>query len=247
MSQDFKIQNICDHRIIRELGSLKPNRTDITVLYPIASESSLILYVDSTEIKREDYDVLTLEDGPAVIPRRIIRLKKRIKSAFPLVEVSYYSIIDRCPKCLDSGVVDDIKISSSGDVALIKDEALLLQQVEKFIITRLGSNTFHNWMGTTLQDLTGTKITDMDLIRSRVIDQVNSAVDKLRDVQNQQQAAGRVLTPGEIYGRTIGINVAKTEDPSTIEVVLFFTARSGKQIEFSQLLELERFKKRLNI
>jgi len=247
MSQDFKIQNICDHRIYREKATLRANRKDILLVYPIASETSCKVYVDGSEVAKEDYEIITISDNRNYVPKRLIRMKRRIRNQFPLVEVDYLTVLERCPKCLGVSVVDDIRISTDGDVALVKDEGYLVQQVEKFIVTQIGSNTFHNWMGTDLQSLIGTKVADIDLINSRVTNQINTAVNKLIDLQEQQIAAGRVMTPGELYGTTLGISVEETGDYSVFEVTLSFTARSGKTIEYSQLLELSQFRQRLGI
>jgi hypothetical protein len=247
MSQDFKIQNICDHKIIREEALLSFNRKDITVGLPIVSTNDISLYISGNLVPKENYTIQNLETAQDEYPRRVLRMRKRIKVAFPIVEVSYVTVAERCPKCLGVRVIDDYKLSHEGDIALVKDEAYLVQQVEKYIVTRLGSNKFHSWMGTTLQSLIGTKVTDIDLLRSRITDQVNSAISKLVDVQSQLIASGRKLTLGEIYGTTQSLVVQPTDDPTMFEVILSFTARSGKTIEYSQFLELDQFRKRLNV
>ena len=253
MSQDFKIQNLCDHRIVREEAQLSPDRKDITVRYPISSTNDMSLYIMDNLVNREDYTVVNLEvlggsDATQYsYPRRILRMGNRIKHAFPRVEVSYITVAERCPKCLGAKVLDDFKYSSEGDIALVKDEAYLVQQVEKYIVTKLGTNGFHDWVGTNLQSLIGTKVTDLDLLTSRITDQVNSAISKLVDVQSQLATAGRQLTAGETYGTTRGILVQPTEDPTLFEIILSFTAKSGKGIEYSQFLELNQFRQRLNV
>lgn len=247
MSQDFKIQNLCDHRIVREKALLDLNRRDISVRYPIASTSGISLYLLNALINKEDYVLKTVEVSHDQYPKSMLRMVKRIKNAFPLVEVSYTTVAERCPKCLGIKVIDDYIISSSGDISLVKDEAYLVQQVEKYIVTKLGSNRFHNWMGTTLQSLAGSKVTDIDLVRSRIVDQVSSAIGKLVDVQSQLASAGRILSPGETYGTTRSITIIPSEDPTLFEVNVSFTARSGKAIEYSQFLELNQFRQRLSV
>ena len=247
MSQDIKIQNKCDHRIFKELGSLNVDRRSIVVKYPIGSALKVNLYINGALINKKDYIVKTLVNEQDRIPVRELELKRIRREYNPIIEVDYFTIAERCPKCLGVKILDDMKFDGDGNVTLIKDEAYLLQQVEKFIVTRLGSNKFHDWMGTSLQDLVGTKITDIDIVNTRIREQVESAIDKLIQVQSRQISIGKKMTSGELYGKTLEISVEETEDISIVEVYVSFTARSGKTIEYSQYLEFNKLRQRLNV
>lgn len=244
MSLDIKIQNKCDHYINWERVTLRDDRRSIYVSYPIASAASLSLRINNVIIPRTEYSIATKSEKLTVESFFYIFMRKKIKLNDPIVEVRYVTSQTYCPKCLSVRILDDINYTEKGDFQTINKEFLLVQQVEKYIVTKLGSNIFHDWMGTGLHNLIGSAIKDKELIRSRIVEQVNGGIEKLKTVQRQLQGAGRNLDAGELFGQIISIDVEDTEDPTIVLVTVAFTAQSGRTVEFSQFIELTEFRER---
>ena len=244
MSSDIKIQNKCDHLINWEKATLYRDKRSIEVSYRIAAVASLNLRINNVVISSEDYDVVPKSTIKVVEPYFYILMKEKIRHYDPLIEAKYTTFLDYCPKCEGVRVVDDSVYTQSGDFKMIENEFLLVQNVEKYIITKLGSNVFHDWIGTNLHSLVGSKVMDLDALRTRVIDQVNGAIEKFRRVQKQLQGTNRLLTPGELFGELISVLVEQTDDPTMILVTVVFTAQSGRTLEFSQFLELSELRRR---
>jgi len=244
MSDDFKIQNKCDHLINWEEGDLQTDLRSIYVKYPIAAVSSVRLRINWTEVPLTEYDVVTRDVVGVVEPPLYIYMNNKIKSFEPLVEVTYTTQSKYCPKCGSVNVLDDFIYTRDGDILLNRDEGLLVQNVEKFIITRQTSNIFHEWIGTDLHTLIDSKILDLDFLRTQIVDQVNQAINKLQNVQRQALAANVNLSEGELFDKLISIDLERTEDPTIALVIVVFTAQSGKTLEFSQFLELSYARER---
>jgi len=244
MSQDIKIQNKCDHYINWEKGVLQKDKKSILIGYPIASTLSTELRINDVIRKKTDFIVVTSRKDYSLETYFYIVMKNKIKDYRPLIEVKYTTDVLHCPKCLGVKVLDDLVYKQDGDILLVEKEYLLLQLVEKYIITRVGSNVYHNWMGTGIIDLVGTSIIDIDVIRNRILNQVNSGIEKLRNVQRQLQSTRREMTPGELFGELISVEVEQAEDPTILLVTVVFTAQSGKSLEFSQYVELTNIRER---
>lgn len=235
---DIKIQNLCDHVVNWEQGALQSDRVSILFQKPIASTASLTLRINNVEIPSSQYSVEVNYDVVASDRPFIVKLKTRTRLFQPLIEAQYTTIPTFCRKCLGLRYVDDFEYVSRRDLTTIEDEALLLQNVEKYIVTKIQSNPFHSWMGTNLHTLVGSKIVDTDLLIARMTEQVNSAIDKLKTVQRQLQSSGREVTAGELFGELLDLTVEQMPDPSAFNIVVKFTAQSGKVLTFEQPVDL---------
>lgn len=247
MSQDFKIQNRCDHKINWVAGVLDSDRRRIDVPFLIASKASVVLRINNVVRSSSEYKIVTDEEAIDEVKPLYILMNNRIKHNDPLIEVKYVTFLERCPKCVGTKFLDDIKYNSSGDITQVKDEFLLLQSVEKYIVTNLRSNRFHDWIGTNLHNLVGTKILDVEQLRNKVVDEINLSVEKLKDIQRQMVSTGRPVSAGELFGNLISIDLTQDfDDLSIVSVTVRFTAQSGKRLNYTQLLELSELRQRIS-
>lgn len=245
MSYGIKIQNICDHKIHWERSFLEDDLKTINLNHPVGSVSSFSLRINNVIVDKSSY-IVTSQTGTLVaVPSSKVEMKKKIKLYEPLIESKYVCVQNFCPKCVGIRTIDDIQYTTSGDWATIDKEFLLVQQVEKVIITKIASNSFHDWYGTDLHSLVGTKVLDLDLIRSKIIENISAAVNRLKNVQRQMVASGREIDPGELFDEIISIDLEETDDPTIILVTLVFTAQSGNPLEYSQYLELSNLRERV--
>jgi hypothetical protein len=169
----------------------------------------------------------------------MILLNNRWKSPSDYFEVTYTTLPTYCSKCIGSSYLDDISYNVQGDLQTLRDEALLMQNVEKFVVTRINSNTFHTFIGTNLDGLIGSRISSVDFLTSQMITEVSKTLQKFQDLQSQYRTTNRPMTQGEIL-QTINSVTANqdTNDPSIFYINVSVTAASGKTLQFTQLLRM---------
>lgn len=245
MSYDFKLQNKCDHVVNWERIYLQPDQITIYLTRTIAAVSSLQLRMNNAIIDQSEYSILKQVTVKVIEPPFYIQMNKRVPLYDPLVEARYTTVQNKCPKCMGVNTLDDLSFSREGDAKTTNKESLLIQSVEKSIVTRIDSNIFHAWYGSGLQNLVQTKITDAQILRSRIVDQINEALNRLKAIQQQLVSSGRKVDPGELFGSLLGVDIQQTEDPSMILVTVSFTAQSGKTLDYSQYLEFQNIRERL--
>lgn len=245
MSIDLKIQNKCDDIINWERRSLGPDRRRINLSYPVASTSSFKLRINNVIQKPTVYSVITVKDTLSEIPSTHVMLREPNRLYNPLIEVKYVTIRTYCPKCAGLRYIDDIRYGPDQDTVTVSDELFLIQTLEKHIVTELESNPYHTWVGTSLHELVKTKMTDIQLITSRIKDDINKAIANLKKVQAQYQKTNRPVSRGELFGKLIEIDVRRdSREPTTIHAIVRFTSQSGKVLEYEQLLEFTELRRR---
>lgn len=245
MSIDIKIQNKCDDVINWERRNLNSDRRTIDLSYPVASASSVSLRINNVIISPTAYLIYTDRNSLTLIPQAHIKLKEICRLYSPLVEIKYVTIGTYCPKCAGFKYVDDYKYGPDKDVVTVSDELLLIQTFEKHIVTHLNSNVYHKWVGTRLNELVKSKITDISFITSRIKDDIVKASNDLKKVQAQYQRSNRPVTKGELFGQLLDVGVRRDEqEPTTIHALVKFTAQSGKTLEYEQLLEFSQLRRR---
>jgi hypothetical protein len=236
MSYDIKLQNYCDHKILWARAQLEMDRKTVYLPYPLGSAASLRVRVNGERYTNTSYSIKTVRQPLSLVTISNIEFNLKIKNYDPIIEFLYVTVPETCPKCLNVKTIDDFAINGKGDMEVVSKELLLLQQVEKIITTKISSNAFHIWYGTDLHSLIGTKIHDRQLLYTRIREQVNNAIDKLKNVQKQMQSSGRKFDPGELFGKLLKIDIEETEDPSMVLVTVTFTSQSNTPLEYSQYL-----------
>lgn len=177
-----------------------------------------------------------VENRPRTIPPLQpgqIRFREPLTSFNNYFEVTYTTSREVCPRCHGLGIEYDFRPDITGDPDIVENEELLLQMVEKIILTILGSDPFAPWYGTDLISLVGTKATDF--IRREMRRQIVSALSVLQNIQAQQQRVQEV-TSGEFLASVDQVNVVQAFDvsPSLFLVEVRFSTRSGSQRTISQ-------------
>lgn len=244
MSQDIKIQNKCDHRINWESLNFESDRMTIYPTYPVASVVSMSLRINNVLMPQTSYIIYRRPNVYGLSLGWTIQMNQKNKLYEPLVEAQYYTFSNYCPKCQDVKTIDDIIYKQDGDFLMAEKEYLLVQNVEKYIVTAMESNVFHDWVGTNLHKLVGKKIFDIELLNKEIVNEISTALDKLKSIQTKLSATAAIIDPGELLDKVISIVTEKTDDPTLVLVTVSFTAKSGKPIEYSQFLELAELRER---
>ena len=244
MSIDIKIQNLCDHYIEWERVTLLNDKRSILPNYPIGAQSSLVLRINNVVVSPSKYDVYLNPEEMVMSPKSTILLKVPDTRYYPIVELKYTTLVTYCPKCAGSRYVDDLIYGPNKDVVTTKDEFLLIQTLEKLIVTELDSNKYYGWIGTSIHKLIGQKIVDLDYLKIKIVEDVKKAVNDLKMIQDQYLSTGRLVSGGETFGSLLGVDVKQMSDPTMIEVVVRFTAQSGRSLQLQQLVELSQLRRR---
>jgi hypothetical protein len=238
MSFDINLTTTCNHEVFRELSVIDSDRRILRTDKPIASTSTLKVYATDNLIPESLY---TFVDDPAQEIKRskVVHFKDKWKSPTDYFEISYLTLVQYCAKCVGSGYLDDISYDVRGNLPILRDEYLLMQNVEKFMITRINSNPFHSFLGTSLEGLIGTRVVNSSFLVSQITAEISRALNKLKDLQSQYKQTGRPVTEGELLQSVESITVTQDEaDPTVYRANVVVTAVSGKTVQFEQLLKI---------
>jgi hypothetical protein len=238
MSFDINIQRTCNHSVYRELVTLESDRRSIRLSKHLAA-AALKLFASNVLVPSNAYIII---DDPVTINvtrPRMISLRNKWKATEDYWEATYYTLSRLCPKCVGRNFLDDIQYNVKGDFLKIRDENLLLQNLEKFTVTELQSNPFHTFIGTTLVKMLGSRITDSAFITNKITQQISTALNVLKSLQEQYVVTGRAVTQGELLDIVENIVVRiDDQDPTILRADVTARAKSGKIANYSQFLQL---------
>jgi len=240
MSFDLNLTTTCDHQVFRELQVLGSDRRIIRTDFPIASANTVKVYATDNLISSSFYDLVNDPNpSPASTGSKIISFKDKWKALTDYFEISYLTLKNYCTKCVGSGFLDDISYNVRGDLPVLRDEFLLMQNVEKFTITKITSNPFQSFIGTSLESLIGTKVTNPQFLITQITSEIVRALRKLQDLQSQYKQTGRPVTNGELLQSIDSVTVTQNAvDPTEYDANVVVTAVSGKTVEFTQVLKI---------
>lgn len=237
MSFDLKLRLECDHRVYWEFAILAEDLQSLRLQRALGSTLRLQVRASGNLIPPSDYTVVA---EPLTVPTnayRMIYFNEKRRATDDYWEVSYQTIRENCPKCAALEVLDDIQYDTQGRLKRNRDENLLLQNLEKFTVTELGSNIFQTFVGTRLVTLLGEKYSDPNYVQSKIIQEINNSLRRFSDLQNQYESTGRTVTNGEILEVINNIEITQDEnDPTIVRALVEATARSGQSIQFTQLM-----------
>lgn len=236
MSFDLNLTTVCNHRIYRELSLMDDDQHSLRMARPLAS-SNVSVYATGNLVPKAMYNVIFDTQATDTFQTRLVYFKNKWKSPTDFFEITYVTYSGYCPKCTGLKTVNDVSYDVRGDLKELRDEKLLLQNVEKFVVTQIRSNPFHSFIGTSLVGLLGEKIADIDFLSSKITQEINTTLQKLMDMQGQYKLTGRVMTNGETLASIDNIEVYSDEnDPTILRADVTLTAKSGKSMTYTQLL-----------
>lgn len=237
MSFDLKIQTVCDHKVYLEPVTLASDLRSLNVAKPLAA-SKVAIYASSNLVPASSY-IIKVDPTIVSTKQRMIYLNKKWRSPEDYFEITYYTLSTYCPKCAGLNTINDIQYNVKGDYLLIRNENLLLQNLEKFTITEIQSNPFHTFIGTALVKLLGQRVTDTSYITAKITQQIAGTLDSLKSLQEQYRLTGRLVTDGELLDTVENIVVRfDVSDPTILRADITARAVSGKTVEYSQFLQL---------
>ena len=177
-------------------------------------------------------DPTTLEDRPT----RLIMFDTPLRSGTDFVELSYTTLRQECRRCGGSGMENDWRYDGNGKVIEVRDEALLIQEIQKDIYTIRGSNPFHSWYGTGLIETIGKKITAGNFVQNIIVSDIYTAFNRWQSIKRQQEDdVGQAISDREFPARLLAVNLEQSvQDPTVIFVSVTIQNRSNDPIQLTR-------------
>jgi len=241
MAIDMKIFSVCDHRIYRELVQIDSDLKTLKIPRILASTASVEVFINDEKVKIESplngYS-LELDGVVGNFKRYKLVFKKRRKALDDLYEISYSVLSNLCPKCSGLRVHNDLSYNTLGLVNTVQNEEKLMQEVKKGLLTVIESNPFHIWYGTNINKIIGSKVFNVDTLRSYLIQEVNVFLEKYLDIQIKQ-GQYQVVTDRESYYQTLLVDLVPDEvEPTLWTLNIIFQNRTGADLAFEKKVEI---------
>ena len=181
-------------------------------------------------------DPLTLSDRPT----RMIVFDEPLRSAGDFAEISYNTVRQECRRCGGLGVENDWRYGKDGNTGEVRDEALLIQEIQKDFYTLLGSNPFHTWYGTGLLETIGKKLSMSGLVQNLILSDIQQAFNRWQSIKRQQENdVGQYVSDREFPFQLLSVNLEQsTKDPTVIYVKITIQTRSFEPIVLERGLKL---------
>lgn len=177
-------------------------------------------------------DTSTLLDRPT----RLIIFDEPLKGYRDYVELNYSTLRQECRRCGGLGVENDWRYGVHGEVFEVRDEALLIQEVQKITYTVQGSNSFHLWYGTQILNAIGRKLSAAGLVQSSIIADIREAFRRWQSIKRQQEeVVGQAVSDEEFPFRLqqVVLNPSQ-QDPTVVFVTATVQNRSQKPIQIER-------------
>jgi hypothetical protein len=185
----------------------------------------------------------TLIGDPSALadrPTRLIVFDDPLRSGSCHVEIGYSTIRQECRRCGGTGVENDFRYSNDGEPVVIRDEALLLQELQKDFYTIRGTNPFHTWSGTALLETIGKKLSAGGFVQNLIVSDIYQAFNRWQSIKRQQEErAGQFVSDAEFPFRLLSVDLQQsTQDPTVVFVSITVQNRSNTPIQLERGLRI---------
>jgi len=151
----------------------------------------------------------------------------------PVFKLTYGAPPDRCLRCRRMGAENDIRYDLGGEAILLENEDLLQQGALKILLTRRGSNPYHPFYGTRIQDRIGLKA--LSGITSIIGEDVRRGLANFQNMQRQQGQYQRVTARERLY-RVLSVRSSDVDgDPTMVVVEVTVQNGSSEPVSLSSL------------
>lgn len=230
MSVDLKLDAECQHRVVDERHSLEPDRRTVHFIRSPSTTKNVRVKVNGYIVSSNDsiFGYGFRDDDTKQDKSQMLVFSRDLLDPDPMLELTYSVTSDNCRRCHGSKKECDVRLDSKGTWKLVRDEHKLAQAIEKWELTKLGSNQWQTLIGTTLVNLIGKKGSDLDSIRSIISDDFRRMESMIRSLQ-KRQTTYQIVTPRETLRRIVSTQVnSDPVDPRIIKVSVIFETLDGQ-------------------
>lgn len=144
-----------------------------------------------------------------------------------MVDANNLSYLVGATMSFDLQVLNGDLVIQNSDLAIIRGNTKLVQDLLKIALTTAGGNTLNPWYGTLIsQSLIGSVLSS-DILLSNAQTQLQNAVESLKRLQNLQVASGQKVTPDEQIAFIQNISIVRSPiDPRLFNVSIGVLSRS---------------------
>lgn len=173
-------------------------------------------------------------------PLRLIIFDEPLRADLNFLEVNYTTVRQECRRCGGLAWENDWRYSVTGEVTQVRDEILLIQELQKIIYTITGTNSFHNWYGTRIIDQIGEKLVVGGILQNRITSDIHTAFGRWQSIKKQQEeTVGQVISDEEFPFQLQGVKLEQSQDDPTVMFITVTVAnRSLKPIQLIRGLRL---------
>ena len=127
----------------------------------------------------------------------------------------------------DLQVLNGDLVIKNSDLAIVRGNAKLVQDLLKIALTTAGGNVLNPWYGTLIsQSLIGS-VLQSDILISVAQSQLQNAVQNLKNLQNIQVSSGQKVSPDEQIAFIQNISVVRSPaDPRLFSVLISVLSRA---------------------
>jgi len=252
MVYDLKLENSCTHRIVDEIQQVDDDRQSLRFERPPSATrlEDIVLKVNGFEINPEDptYSYTLVRDearasldgfGESTRVWKKILFANKLKAIDDLFQITYYTDVAFCNRCHDLRIENDFRYTTAtGKPITVTGQQKLLQDLKKWMYTILGSNTFHEYIGTTIYLLIGQKIVNPEMMRLKITQEINSTLNGYIQKQLNQAQIQRV-SDAELLSSVLSVDVVQSsEDPSLFNVNVVVQNKTFGVAEISQPIKV---------
>lgn len=212
--------------------------------FPIRSENKRIVLVDPSRVSIRGGEALGFRKVKAAKARRLypswgMRTKRELRFSAPIPQekytIQYITDSRYCPRCRGTLFENDFRLDF-GSPKIIVDENLLYQQLQKLLLTRLGSNPYHAWYGTSIPSRIGNKTSN--LTATQLKEEVRRALTNFQTVQ-REQAKYQALSLKEQLYRVVRVDAfPHKEDPTLYYVEVEVMNASTERIKIDTFVKI---------
>jgi len=124
-----------------------------------------------------------------------------------------------------------ISLGPSGDLAIVTGQNKLSQDIVKIIATASGTNLAHRWYGSAIPEKIVGSGLRLDLLKAEIVKNIESCLQNLKSLQEQQVRAGQALIPEEAIASIEGIQILGSSDPRDLVIVITIKTRGNNILQ----------------
>jgi len=148
-----------------------------------------------------------------------------------LLDITYTTIKSQCRRCNATGVENDLRFSTTGDLSIVEGYDLLYQNIAKTLLTIQGSNPYHDWYGSNAVGLVGKK--SSTALPSLIRQSVKEALDRFQGLQREQSKL-QVVTNEERLLSLDSVSVERIgNDETSVLCTVVVRAASGSPVNIN--------------